>query len=71
MRKKKKRDLVVDEGSRIVTVPLADELWSGRFMGTRIHHFSLRVERPKSVPEQILWIVHLLDLDETRPIVPE
>ena len=37
-------------------------------MGTWVDHLAIRVEGPKGVAEQVVRVVHLLDLNEARPI---
>ena len=63
--------LVPGERLGVLVELLSNELGSRRLMSARVHHFTLRIERPESVPEEVVGVVHLLDLDETLPVLAE
>ena len=46
---------------------LADEFWSWWLMCAGIDLFSFGIQRPEGILENVLGIVHLLDLGEAFP----
>lgn len=50
---------------------LSNVLGRRGLMSTRVNHLALRVERPEGVTEQVARVVHLLDLDQARPVFTE
>ena len=65
------RNLIVVQQVRVRMKSLSNVLRCRGLMSTWINHLALRIEGPECVTEQVSWVVHLLDLDEARPVFTE
>ena len=56
---------------RISTQRSHQGFWSRRFMRLWFYHLSIRIQRPKTILEQVVRVIEPFDFAETRPIASE